>query len=142
MNAAGDSSQKNILTMKQLFILFTILSSLKTFSQNEADAIIGKWMTTPGQTTIIELFKINNEYKGKIAWTKDSDEKKPIGFIILEKLQYNSNRKIWEHGKIQDPNSGKTYSATARIKDDGILEVNGYLGFKFLGRKKFFKRVK
>jgi uncharacterized protein (DUF2147 family) len=129
-------------TMKQFFLVFTILSSLKTFSQKEADAIIGKWITTPGQTTIIRVSKINNEYEGKIIWAKDNDPKKPIGFIILEKLKYNSKRKIWEHGKIHDPNSGKTYDAIARIKDDGILELHGYLGFRFLGRKKNFARVK
>jgi uncharacterized protein (DUF2147 family) len=128
--------------MKRVFFLLTIFISLKSFSQKEADAIIGKWITTPGQTTIIRVSKINNEYEGKIVWSKDNDKRKPIGFLILEKLQYNSKRKIWEDGKIHDPNSGKTFSATARIKDDGILELKGYKGFRFLGRKKNFQRVK
>src|SRR4030095_15127291 len=130
------------MTMKQLFALLTIFASLKTFSQNGADAIIGKWKSIPGQTTIIEVYKTNNEYEGKIVWCKDNDERKPVGFVILEKMQYNSSRKMWENGKIHDPGSGKAYSAIARINDDGVLELKGYMGFEFLGRKKNFQRVK
>jgi uncharacterized protein (DUF2147 family) len=128
--------------MKRLFFLLTIFISLKSFSQKEADAIMGKWISIPGKTTMIGVSKNNNEYQGKIVWAKDNDKRKPIGFVILEKLRYNSRRNIWDRGKIHDPNSGKTYSATARIKDDGILEVKGYIGFSFLGRKKNFQRVK
>jgi uncharacterized protein (DUF2147 family) len=128
--------------MKQFFVFITIFSSLKTFCQREADAIIGNWINIPKQNTIIGVYKVNNEYKGKIIWSKDSDKKKPIGFIILEKLQYSSKSKIWENGKIHDPNSGYTYSATAKIKSDSILEVNGYIGFKFFGTKKNFKKVR
>ena len=127
--------------MKKIFLLLTIFLSLKSFSQKEADAIIGKWINVPRQTTMIEVYKINNEYRGKIIWAKDGDKRKPIGFIILEKLEYDSKRRIWENGKITDPNSGNTYSAIAKIKDDGILEVNGYIGFTFFGKKKNFKKV-
>jgi len=127
--------------MKQLFLLFTIFSSLKTFSQKESDAIIGKWMNIPRQNTIIEVYKSNNEYQGKIVWSRNDDKRKPIGYIILEKLQYSPKEKIWENGRIHDPNSGSTYSATAKIKSDGTLEMNAYLGFKFLGTKKNFKKV-
>jgi uncharacterized protein (DUF2147 family) len=134
--------KRNIVTRKQLFLLFTILFSLKTFSQKGGDAILGKWINIPKQNTMIEVYKFNNEYRGKIVWTKAPDEKKPIGFIILKELEYNSKRKIWENGEVKVPNSAMSYDATARIKDDGTLEVNGYLGFKFLGKKKFFKRVK
>ena len=133
---------ENYSVVKKLFLLITILFSLKSFSQKEADAILGKWITIPGKTIIIGVSKNNNEYQGKIVWRKDNDERKPIGFVILEKLRYNSRRNSWDRGKIHDPNSGKTYSATARIKDDGILEVNGFIGFSFLGRKKNFQRVK
>jgi uncharacterized protein (DUF2147 family) len=128
--------------MKRLWILFLILLSSKCFSQQEADAIIGKWMNVPKQNTTIEVFKINNQYQGKIVWTKTPDKKKPIGYIILQKLEYNPIKKIWENGVIKEPNSGITYDATAKIKSDGLLEVHGYMGFKFLGKKKSFRKVK
>jgi uncharacterized protein (DUF2147 family) len=127
--------------MKKLFFLLAIFSSVNSFAQKEADAIIGNWINIPKQNTIIEVYKVNNEYKGKIIWSKNSDVKKPIGFIILEKLQYSQRSKNWNNGKIHDPNSGKTYSASAKIKNDDILEVNGYIGFKFFGTTKNFKKV-
>jgi len=129
-----------IATIKKLLPLFAILFSLQSFSQN-ADAIVGKWINVPRQNTIIEVFKSSGEYKGKIAWSNDN-KKKPVGYIILVNLKYNSKRNTWENGKVKDPNSGMTYDATAKIKSDGLLEVHGYMGFKFLGKKKSFRRVK
>ena len=128
--------------MKKVIILLTLLFSLKCCSQNNADAIIGKWLKIPKEDLIIEVYKTEDEYKGKINWAKNNDKKKPVGFLILEKLKYNSNKKMWKNGKIHDPNSGSTYNAEAKIKSDGTLEVLGYLGMRFLGSKKYFKRVK
>ncbi len=128
--------------MKQVIILIAILFSFKGYSQNSQDAIIGKWLRTPKEDLIIEVYKKGNEYKGKITWSKNNDPKKPIGYVILEGLQYNKNKNMWKSGKIHDPNSGSTYDAEAKIKSDGTLEVLGYMGMKFLGSKKYFKRAK
>lgn len=128
--------------MKQtLAILLILFSSLHVFSQEKADAIVGKWLKLPKEDLIIEVFKSEDVYKGKIDWS-NNEEKKPEGFLILQQLAYNEDTHIWEHGKIHDPFSGKTYSAIARIKPDGMLEVQGYMGMKFLGMKRLFKRVK
>ena len=127
--------------MKQIIILLTILISLKCYAQNNADAIVGKWLKIPKEDLIIEVYKTGNEYKGKITWTKNNDPKKPVGYVILENLKYNANKKMWKGGKIHDPNSGSTYDAEAKIKSDGTLEVLGYMGMKFLGSKKYFKKV-
>src|SRR6266496_1617601 len=131
-----------MITMKRLLIPAIILFSLKSFSQPEGDAIIGRWINVPKQNTIIEVYKFNSEYRGKIVWTKTPDKKKPIGYMILQKLEYDPVRKFWDNGEIKVPNSGITYDATARIKPDGLLEVHGYMGFKFLGKKKNFRKVK
>ena len=131
-----------MITMKRLLIPAIILFSLKSFSQPQGDAIIGRWINVPKQNTIIEVYKFNSEYRGKIVWTKTPDKKKPIGYMILQKLEYNPIRKFWDDGEIKEPNSGITYDATAKIKPDGLLEVHGYMGFKFLGKKKNFRKVK
>ena len=128
--------------MKKLLLLITVLLSLKSFSQKGADAIVGKWMNVPRENTIIEVFKSNGKYEGKITWTKEPNNKKPVGYVILKKLEYNPIKKIWENGVVRDPGSGITYDATVKIKSDGLLEVHGYMGFKFLGKKKSFRRVK
>jgi hypothetical protein len=89
--------------MKQVIILIAILFSFKGYSQNSQDAIIGKWLRTPKEDLIIEVYKKGNEYKGKITWSKNNDPKKPIGYVILEGLQYNKNKNMWKIGKIHDP---------------------------------------
>ena len=122
--------------------MIAILISCKCYSQNSQDAIIGKWLKTPKEDLIIQVYKTGNEYKGKITWSKNNDPKKPVGYVILEGLEYNKNRNMWKSGKIHDPNSGSTFDAEAKIKSDGTLEVLGYMGMKFLGTKKYFKRVK
>jgi uncharacterized protein (DUF2147 family) len=128
--------------MKQLIILLTIPFSLNCYCQNYADAIIGKWIKIPKEDLIIEVYKTENEYKGKINWTKDNERKKLVGSVILEKLKYNSKSKRWEKGRVHNPESGNRHKATAKIKADGILEVTGYAGMKFLRKKKYFKKVR
>lgn len=114
-------------------------TSLIAAGQEPQDLILGKWKKTPGDDLVIEVFRVDNEYKGKISWSND-ETKKPAGFLILERLTYNEEDKSWENGKIHSP-SGGSYSATARLRSDGTLEVHGYKGMKWLGRKKYFKRV-
>ena len=128
--------------MKYTFLILAILFFSPVFSQDKSDAVVGKWIRIPKEDMIIEVFKAGDKYKGKIAWTKVKDEKKPIGFILLENLHFNARKMVWTDGKIQDPNSGKTYDAEAKIESNGILEVLGYMGLKFIGSKKEFKRVK
>jgi uncharacterized protein (DUF2147 family) len=120
-------------------LVLLMLFSISAHSQMAEDKILGKWMKTPGDDLVIEVYKINNEYQGKITWA-NNDASKPIGFIILEQLKYSDKSKSWVNGKIHSP-SGSTYSATARLKEDGSLEVHGYKGMKLLGKKRYFKRV-
>ena len=126
--------------MKKITLLFFILLSLKSFAQSGPDAIFGKWMVTPKENLSIDVYKKGNEYIGKILSVKDNGTAKP-GFIILEKLKYNPGSKTWTQGKIHNPKGGGTYSATAKIKEDGTLEVHAYKGFKFLGTNKVFRRI-
>ncbi len=127
--------------MKQIFIVLLIFLSLDTQAQRNADDIVGKWMKIPNKDMVIEVFKHEGEYRGRISWTKENDPKKPAGFMILEKLRFNAEDNAWEDGKIHDPASGSTYSAIVRLDTTGTLEVHGYKGMKFLGKKKYFQRV-
>ena len=128
--------------MNQIVILLALVFGLKTPAPDNADIILGRWINIPKENLIIDVYKSNNEYRGKISWGKDNDKKKPVGFVILDKLKYNSRNNIWENGKIHDPNTGRTYSAIAKIKSDSTLEVLGYIGLKIFGSKRYFKRVR
>jgi len=124
-----------------LLILMVLLSHLG-YPQPGSDSIVGKWLKTPKEDLIIEVYKSKDSYTGKISWVKDNARKKPIGFKIVEGLQYDPKKKVWEKGKISDPRSGKTYGARAKIKADGTLELRAYKGLTILGRKKDFIRLK
>jgi len=128
--------------VRKILLLLISLLSYKCYAQTNPDLIIGKWLKTPKEDLIIEVYKSKDEYRGKITWAKDNETSKPIGFQILEGLKYTGESKMWVNGKIRNPKSGSTYSATAKIQADGTLEVLAYKGIKFFGRKKYFKRVK
>lgn len=122
-------------------LLMAVSFYLKGYTQNNADAINGKWLKMPKEDLIVEVFKTGTEYKARITWAKDSSNQKRLGFIILEKLQYQSGNNRWTNGKIHDPKTGKTYDAETRIKENGTLEVHAYKGVRFLGTKRYFKRT-
>jgi uncharacterized protein (DUF2147 family) len=127
--------------MKKTTIVVALLLCLRSFSQAPAE-ITGKWINVPKENTIIQVYRVGDEFQGKIAWAKNNDQKKPIGYLILDHLQYNPRTKSWENGKIHDPNSGKTYSASAIIKPDDTLELYAYMGIKLFGTSKTFKRLR
>jgi len=121
----------------KLILVLILLFSMKGYSQ-DPDVIVGKWIKANKEDLIIEVFKVNDEYNGKVSWSKDN--KKPIGFLMLENLRYNQKSKNWEGGKIHDPNSNRSYDATLAMQSDGTLQVSGNV--LFLKIKRAFKRVR
>ncbi len=128
--------------MKQFFLFIGILFTLNSTAQTGAQSIVGKWMKIPKEDLVIEVYQTAKGFNGKISWVKPTDTLKQVGFLILEDLAFNAQKKFWENGKIYSPGSGNVYSADATIKPDGTLEVLGYKGMKFIGKKKYFRRVK
>lgn len=126
----------------RMILLLLIVFSLESYSPTTGDAIIGNWLKTPKEDLIINVYRQDDYYNGKILWAKENEKKKEVGFVILENLKYSANKKMWRGGRIHDPASGKTYDAEAKLKPDGTLEVHAYMGLKFLGTKKYFKRSK
>lgn len=59
---------------------------------------------------------------------------KPIkGMVIIWEMDALSETKAGG-GRILDPKNGKVYKAKLTLRDDGKLEVRGYIGFSLLGR--------
>jgi uncharacterized protein (DUF2147 family) len=138
-----------------MLLLFTVIS-LTAFAQNK-DAILGQWVNSTGEAHV-DIFKKGTKYYGKIVWLKSQkDEKgivktdlknpdvslrsKPIlGMEILKDFVYEDGK--WTDGKIYDPKSGKTYSCNMNIKNNGDLNMRGYIGISIIGRTEVWKRVK
>ena len=128
--------------MKYITLVLATFISFTVYAQTEADMIVGKWMKMPKEDLVIEVFSTGAGYSGKIQWSGKADSARQKGYLILENLQFDKDTRSWEDGKIYDPCSGSQYKAAAKLKADGTLEVLGYKGFKFIGSKKLFRRVK
>ncbi len=145
-----------MLHKKISFILFLTFFTLTVFGQNR-DAIIGKWLsaTSDGQ---IEIYKKADKYFGKLVWLKEPNDKKGkpkadiknpnvnlqvkplLGLEILKDFVFEDGK--WTDGSIYDPNTGKTYSCNLSLKENGQLNIRGYIGISLIGRSESWKKVK
>lgn len=149
---------QNKLMKKSLLLLSILLISISNFAQN-SDAILGNWVNENGDR-IIEIYKNNDLYYGKVLWLKDSEKGKGVDRLdlknpnqLLEKrnivgidflmiFSYFSERDVWKEGQIYNYETGNTYSGKMSLNDDGELELTGYYGILwFLGRTKTYTRV-
>jgi len=148
--------------MIKLFFLslITITNAINEVSQNNADDITGRWMSSDNKLEV-EVYKTGKEYKGKVVWIDDSDDKnrpmnvrcdwknpdealrsrKIIGLVVMYGLVYNEEHHNWQGGKIYDPSSGKDWNAKACITKEGYLKVRGYWSFDLLGKDILFRKI-
>jgi uncharacterized protein (DUF2147 family) len=142
---------------KKLSLLFIFaICALSVFAQKKDD-VLGKWVNPSGEGQI-EIYKKGDKYFGKLAWIKEpNDEKgkpktdvknpnadlrsKPLlGLEILKDFVFEDGK--WTDGTIYDPKTGKTYSCNLNIKNDGQLNIRGYVGISLIGRSESWKRAK
>ncbi len=135
--------------------------SFKYAAISNSDVIVGKWMSAEDNNLEVEVYKTGNEYRAKIVWFDDSDDKskpmaercdtknpdkalrtrKIIGLEVMHGLVYNKDDDEWQDGRIYDASSGKDWNAKAWVNNDGYLKVRGYWHFEFLGENMTFKKV-
>jgi uncharacterized protein (DUF2147 family) len=142
---------------KKLFFLLIIVScSAIVYAQNK-DVILGKWLSATGDGQI-EIYKRADKYYGKLFWLKEpNDEKgkpkldsknsntnlraKPLlGLELLKDFVFEEGK--WTNGTIYDPKTGKTYSCNLTMKENGQLNIRGYVGISLIGRSESWRRVK
>ncbi len=137
--------------MKRVLILtvcMTLFLGVNAYSQ-EADAVIGEWLTEGGES-LVEIYKCDDKYCGKIVWLMDPKDKdgtdkldtnnpdpsgkkqKIIGLKLVRDFKYKGKNK-WGGGKIYDPDNGKTYSCKMSLEGNK-LKLRGYIGVSVLGR--------
>lgn len=140
-------------TTKHMKYLLPIILffSLNCFAQN-ADNLLGTYMTSE-QDGMIEIFKKDNKYFGKLIWTKtpgklddhnpDAKQKadKLVGKEILKNFDFDG-KTTWHNGTIYDPKNGKTYNCKITRDDKGNLNVRGFIGISLIGRTAFWIKVK
>ncbi len=148
--------------MLQKFLLLLISSFFLNFNaQSKPDLILGDWMATDN-SVLVRVFKEGHDYNAKVLWfDKNLGSGKPIherrdhanpdpklrnrkiiGMEILHGLHYNAKNNSWEHGKIYDGSSGRTWDSSVTVENDGTLKVRGYWKFKWIGKTMSFKKYK
>jgi uncharacterized protein (DUF2147 family) len=141
-------------------ILLSIALGGFRFPTDPGDRICGKWRSEK-KNCIVQVYRDGNDFKAKLIWFDDTDDKtkrmedrvdyknpdkalrtrKLIGMNVLEQLEYQPKTDSWENGMIYDAQSGKKWNSSAYLTSDGLLKVNGYWHFKFIGRTMTFHRV-
>lgn len=129
--------------------------------EGESDKIIGKWITAARNSLIVEVYKCGTEYKAKIVWFNDRDNKsrpmntrldiynpdktlthrKLLGLEVMNGLKYNKTVDEWQSGKIYDVTKGKIWDVKVSLGQDNILCVRGYWHFPAFGKTMTFKRL-
>jgi len=143
--------------MRYISLLLLITAISFTGFAQKKDAIVGTWVNATGEAHV-NIYKKGERYFGKIDWLKapkdekgkpKTDYKNPdeslrsrpiLGMEMLKDFVYDDGK--WTDGKIYDPKSGKTYSCNMNIKDNGQLNMRGYIGISLIGRSETWKRVK
>ena len=145
---------------KILFGVIAILFSIPVVSAqstNKADDIIGIWLSEE-KNGKIEIYKSGYKYYGKLIWgktmfeadgrtskkdVKNSDinlrTRKLKDLIMLTNFVFEDN--VWSGGKIYDPQAGKLYSCTMKLKAN-TLNIRGYVGISLFGRSSEWTRIK
>ena len=142
--------------LRHLFLLVFFLSSLPLVASGPED-LEGLWVTADAESVVC-IEKENGRYHGRILALRDPvyrdgeqpgldgqakiDTENPdhklrqrpiIGLTIMDEFDYGEEGK-WEGGWIYDPDNGKTYRCHIRLKQNGSLDVRGYVGISLFGR--------
>ncbi len=136
--------------MKKIYsvLLVNFFFILTTEAQNNSDAILGKWITTDNKL-IVEVYRQSNNYKARILWFKDVNNKamserldaknpdktlrtrKWLGMDVLRNLKYDVEDNEWIDGIIYDAKHGREWDSIAWINNDHLLRVKGYWVFLY-----------
>jgi len=140
--------------MRSFLILLTfifVFISIYTYAFSP-DAILGKWLTADGDA-VIELYKCDGKYCGKIIWAKNPTKKdihNPdpslrnrtlVGTTILKEFIFNGDNK-WTGGRIYNPDNGKSYKCKLSMDSKDKLKVRGYILYSLFGKTTVWRRVK
>jgi uncharacterized protein (DUF2147 family) len=141
---------------KSSLLLLLVLFAVQTFAQKASD-VVGKWLSATGDGQI-EIYIRSGKYFGKLAWLKEPnddkgkpklDNKNPIaalkskpllGLELLKDFVFEDGK--WTDGTIYDPKTGKTYSCNLSLKENGQLNIRGYVGISLIGRTEVWTKVK
>jgi uncharacterized protein (DUF2147 family) len=135
--------------MKTTILIAAFLFPFAVFATGPDD-IVGIWLTENDESKI-QIYKVGDEYFGKIIWLKEPNDKHgnpkrdknnpdpakrnnpAIGIMILKNVQYKNGK--WK-GTIYGPRQGKQTDCTLKLTDSNTLQGTVTYGL-FSGSKKW-----
>lgn len=139
--------------MKKLLCLCAFLLPMAAFATHPDD-ILGIWLADDNEVKV-EVYKVNNEYFGKIIWLKEPNDKNgnpkkdknnpdpakrnnpAIGILILKNIIFKEGK--WM-GTIYGPKRGKETQCTLQLKSKDVLV--GTVTYGLLSGSRTWQRVK
>jgi uncharacterized protein (DUF2147 family) len=160
MALPNEEQMRNLKTV--FFLLLAVAVTPRIWA--DANSILGVWLNG-AKDARIDVTKCGENYCGKIVWLKEpnypegsklgtpgtpkldhnnpdaAQKKVPLmGLEIMKGFQY-AGGDSWKDGTIYDPDSGKTYSAKAKLVSPTELDLRGFVGISMFGRTDKWTRV-
>lgn len=152
---------EDIFIKPMRYRLLAFVPLIVALSLHAKDPVVGQWKTIDDETgvtkSIVRLYlNDSGQLEGLVEKILHSDRGpnplcddcpgarrgKPIqGMVILWGLEQQNNG-LWKGGHILDPKNGRVYKARLRLRQDGMLEVRGFIGFSLLGRTQVWQPLK
>ena len=116
----------------------------------QANPILGRWLTQPGDGIIEITRTADNTYLGTIIGGNAPhrvDEHNPdpahrqqllLGQVILKDMHEDDGALVG--GTIYEPDTGRTYKCRIETLDHDRLKVRGFIGVSLLGRSQVWTR--
>jgi uncharacterized protein (DUF2147 family) len=139
-----------------LFSLALLAALYAEEPRASSDPVFGFWLIE-NQRSVIEIAPCGDRVCGTIVWMKEplddggdpksdhqnTDNKlhgRPLcGMELISGLR-KSSPGAWLDGSIYSPKDGQTYSASLKLRDDGTLELHGYLLLPLFGKSQIWTR--
>lgn len=128
-----------------------IICTLQTIgAESDTDAVLGTWYTEKCQARF-EFYRVGNEYCAKLYPLEKPemlDKNNPVDSLKNRKLKgattiyglaYNQKKQQWSGGKVYNPEDGRTYGCSGKLKK-GKLYFRGFLGVSLLGGNQVWTR--
>lgn len=113
------------------------------------DRLIGNWISRE-RDLIVNCYKVNNLYYGKLVWFKKYNDKEHgpkeggvpesqwINYVVMKNLKYKESK--WVDGQIKDLNTGSVYSNEIEMDEQKNIIVTGYIFLPIFGKSLHFTR--
>ena len=116
----------------------TLLLVAGALQAQEANPIIGQWLTDDGERKI-QIFAQDDKYTAKIVWVKKTEMQGEIGKIVLTDLKFVNGS--YDGGQFFMSTQKHSASCAAELEGNDNLKINIYHGLKLFGHAMRLRRV-